>query len=71
MNTQSAAALSSELSAGELIATLAGRWRVLLVAPIMAALIAYGMSYALPKTFVSQTVIIPPQQQNSALTALS
>jgi uncharacterized protein involved in exopolysaccharide biosynthesis len=71
MSAQSAAGLKNELSAGELIATLTGRWRVLLVAPIMAALIAYGLSYALPKTFVSQTVIIPPQQQNSALTALS
>ena len=46
------------------------RWRLLVGIPLLAGALAVGLSYALPKTYTSRTVFLPPQQQQSAATAV-
>jgi uncharacterized protein involved in exopolysaccharide biosynthesis len=48
---------------------LARHWKLLLVGPLVAGLIALGISFAMPKIYTSQTVFLPPQQQQSAAAA--
>jgi uncharacterized protein involved in exopolysaccharide biosynthesis len=45
---------------------LAQHWKLLLLAPLLAGLLAFGVSFALPKTYLSRTLFVPPQQQQSA-----
>jgi uncharacterized protein involved in exopolysaccharide biosynthesis len=44
----------------------AERWRVLVAAPLVVALVAFGLTFLLPKTFKSRTVFLPPQQQQQS-----
>lgn len=45
---------------------LARAWKLLIVAPVVGALAAYGVSFLLTPVFTSRTSIMPPQQQQSA-----
>jgi uncharacterized protein involved in exopolysaccharide biosynthesis len=45
---------------------LAQRWKLLVLGPLLAGLLAFGISFALPKTYLSRTLFVPPQQQQSA-----
>jgi uncharacterized protein involved in exopolysaccharide biosynthesis len=45
-------------------------WRVVLLAPLLAGALAVGLSFLLPKSFVSKTLLVPPQQPASASSAL-
>ena len=50
---------------------LAG-WKWALAAALAGAALGYGLSYALPKSYTARTVLLPPQQQQSAaVTALA
>jgi uncharacterized protein involved in exopolysaccharide biosynthesis len=44
---------------------LAQHWKLLLLGPLLAALLALGLSYLIPVTYTSRTVFLPPQQQQS------
>jgi uncharacterized protein involved in exopolysaccharide biosynthesis len=41
-------------------------WKLLVVAPLLAGVVALGGTYLVRPTFTSRTVFLPPQQQQSA-----
>lgn len=45
---------------------LAQRWRLLLVAPLAAGILAVACSYLVKPTYTARTSFLPPQQQQSA-----
>jgi len=54
----------------ELAVPLAEHWRLLLVGPIVAGLIAYGVAWMIPPTYTAKTTFLPPQQQQTAASAM-
>ena len=50
----------------ELLAVLSARWRLLVVAPVIAGLLAFGAAFLIKPTFTARTVFLPPQQPQSA-----
>jgi uncharacterized protein involved in exopolysaccharide biosynthesis len=44
-------------------------WKTVVLAPLLAGLVALGITYLIPKTYTSRTVFLPPQQQQSAAAA--
>lgn len=50
----------------DLAVPLAKHWKLLVMGPLAAALVALGITFLLPKIYTSRTVFLPPQQQNSA-----
>lgn len=50
----------------DLALPIAQHWRLLLLGPFVAGLLALGISFLMPKTYTSRTVFLPPQQQQSA-----
>ena len=54
----------------ELAVPLAESWKLLLIGPIVAGLIAYGITWLIPPTYTATTTFLPPQQQQSAANAL-
>ncbi|MDE2299133.1 MAG: lipopolysaccharide biosynthesis protein, partial [Burkholderiales bacterium] len=60
------------LSLLDLAIPLAEHWRLLVIGPLLAGLVALGITYLIKPTFTARTVFIPPQQQQSvAASALS
>jgi uncharacterized protein involved in exopolysaccharide biosynthesis len=55
----------------DLALPLVQQWKLLVLGPLLAGLVALGISFMLPKTYQSTTVFVPPQQQNTAATAIS
>ena len=53
----------------DLALPLVQRWKLLVLGPLLVGLVAFGLSYAIPKTFLSKTMFVPPQQQQSAAAA--
>ena len=48
------------------------RWKLLLVAPLLAALLVLSISFLMPHIYTAQTSFLPPQQQQSSgLSALA
>jgi tyrosine-protein kinase Etk/Wzc len=60
---------SDDLSAGDLIAMLRARWRLLVIAPLLAGLVALGATFLMPKIYTATSRILPPQQ-NQGLAAM-
>jgi len=54
----------------ELAVPLAEHWKLLLIGPIVAGLIAYGVAFLIPATYTARTTFLPPQQQQSAASAM-
>jgi uncharacterized protein involved in exopolysaccharide biosynthesis len=50
----------------DLALPLVQHWKLLVLGPLAAGLIALGISFAMPKIYTSRTVFLPPQQQQSA-----
>jgi uncharacterized protein involved in exopolysaccharide biosynthesis len=50
----------------DLALPLVQHWKLLVLGPLLVGLVALGLSYAIPKTYLSKTVFVPPQQQQSA-----
>lgn len=44
-------------------------WRFLLFIPLLVGILAYGVSFLIPKTYLSTTTFLPPQQQTSSALA--
>jgi uncharacterized protein involved in exopolysaccharide biosynthesis len=61
-----------EIDTLDLLAVLVSRWRLLLVAPILAGAAAIGLTFLIKPTFTARTTFLPPQQQqNAAASALA
>jgi len=50
----------------DLALPLLQHWKLLVLAPLLAGLVALGITYLIKPTFTSRTVFLPPQQQQSA-----
>lgn len=60
------------IDVGALIRPAVRSWRVLMLTGLAGAAVGYGGSFALPKAYTARTVLLPPQQQQSAaVTALA
>lgn len=53
----------------DLALPLVQHWKLLLLGPLVVGLAALGITFAIPKTYLSKTVFVPPQQQQSAAAA--
>lgn len=56
---------------GAAAAILKQRWRIVLLTPTVAAAAALGITFIVKPTFTAATTFLPPQQQNSATSALA
>jgi uncharacterized protein involved in exopolysaccharide biosynthesis len=54
------------LSLLDLAIPLAEHWKLLVIGPLLAGLVALGVTYLIKPTFTARTVFLPPQQQQSA-----
>ena len=50
----------------DLALPLLQHWKLLVIGPLLAGLLALGVTYLIKPTFTSRTVFLPPQQQQSA-----
>ncbi len=67
-----AEAMDSGLSFSEAVALIASRWKLLLLAPLAAALLALAATFLVAPTFTATTTFLPPQQsQSGAASALA
>ncbi|MFC3149139.1 Wzz/FepE/Etk N-terminal domain-containing protein [Piscinibacterium candidicorallinum] len=57
---------SGEVGLIEVVEALLERWKLLVIAPIVAGCAALGVAFLVPPTFTARTLIMPPQQQQSA-----
>jgi uncharacterized protein involved in exopolysaccharide biosynthesis len=57
------------LSLLDLALPLAQHWKLLLIAPLLASVVALGVTYLMKPIYTSRTVFLPPQQQQSAAAA--
>jgi uncharacterized protein involved in exopolysaccharide biosynthesis len=57
------------LSLLDLALPLAQHWKLLLIAPLLAGLVALGVTYLMTPIYTSRTVFLPPQQQQSTAAA--
>jgi uncharacterized protein involved in exopolysaccharide biosynthesis len=57
----------------DLMLPILRHWKLLLAGPIVAGLVALGITYLIPKTYTARTVFLPPQppQQNAAASAIA
>ncbi len=69
MTDSTAVRVAPVTSAGSGLDTLAAvlrRWRLLVVGPVLIGGMALAVSFTLPKVYLATTVILPPQQAQSA-----
>ena len=52
-----------EISLLDLLQVVVENLRLLVLGPLVAGLVALGMSYQIPPTYTAKTVFMPPQQQ--------
>ena len=55
-----------EISLLDLLQVVADNLRLLVLGPLLAGLLALGISFAIPPTYTATTKFMPPQQQQSA-----
>jgi uncharacterized protein involved in exopolysaccharide biosynthesis len=55
-----------EASLLDIALPLARHWKLLLVGPVVAGVLALAITFLIPNTYTSRTVFMPPQQQQSA-----
>ena len=60
-----------EISLLDLLAVLAENARLLIFGPLLAGIVALGISFLITPTFTARTTILPPQQQQSSLGMLA
>ncbi|MBQ0941870.1 lipopolysaccharide biosynthesis protein [Ideonella sp. 4Y16] len=70
ISPEALSAADREWSALDLALVLSRRLRLLVLAPLTVAVIAFGATYLMPLTFTAHAQILPPQQQGSAASAL-
>ena len=52
-----------------LLTILVARWRLFLVVPLLAAVLAFGATFLIKPTYTARTMFLPPQQPQSAGTS--
>jgi len=57
---------ADEFSLLDLATMLAQYWRILLFGPLVCGVVALGIAFIWPSTYTAKSVILPPQQQQSA-----
>jgi uncharacterized protein involved in exopolysaccharide biosynthesis len=62
-------AASQHVAEPDLLRLLVTNWRLALFGPLSVGLLAFGVAFLIPKTYLSRAVIIPPLQQQSMATA--
>jgi len=56
----------------DVLTTLVARWRLLLILPLCAGILAVGITFLIKPTYTARTSFLPPQeQQSSAMSALA
>lgn len=63
------AATAAGMSGMDLLIVLVERWKLLLIVPLLCGAIALGGTYLVKPTFTATTVLLPPQQPQSAAVA--
>lgn len=53
----------------DLLVVLAQRWKLLIAGPLLAGLVALGLTYLVAPVYTATTVLLPPQQTQSAASA--
>lgn len=53
------------------VVAIARSWKLLLAAPLISGCLALGATYLITPTFTARSSFLPPQQQNSAASALA
>ena len=66
--TPAAAESSSQFDS---VVAIARSWKLLLAAPLISGCLALGATYLITPTFTARSSFLPPQQQNSAASALA
>lgn len=61
---------ASEINIADLLRALNRRKKLVIGLPLMSAVVAAGVSFALPKTYQANTNLLPPQSSQSGNTAL-
>lgn len=54
------------ISFRELVSIFGAHWRMLVAAPLVAGVAAFGIAFFVPPTFTAKTIFLPPQQQQTA-----
>lgn len=54
----------------DVLVTLGRHWRVVVLVPLLVGVAAVGLSFAIPKTYLSRTLFVPPQQAQSSASAM-
>ena len=62
---QSPGQIDRGLTAIDALIALAERWRLLVLAPLAAGLLALGVAFLITPTYTAQTTLLSPQQQQS------
>jgi uncharacterized protein involved in exopolysaccharide biosynthesis len=62
---------TDEISLLDIALVFAENWRVLVILPLAAGLVALGISFLIPPTYTAVTRILPPVQQQSTSAALA
>jgi uncharacterized protein involved in exopolysaccharide biosynthesis len=70
MDHQATGPEESEISLLDLLQIVVDNLRLLVVGPLLAGLLALGVSFAIPPTFTASTSFMPPQQQASGAASL-
>lgn len=60
-----------EISLLDLALVLAENWKLLVFGPLVAGLVALGISFIIPPTFTAKTSVMTPQQQQGAAAMLA
>jgi tyrosine-protein kinase Etk/Wzc len=61
---------ADEISLLDLLTTVAGSWRLLLIGPLLVGLCALGWSYTIPPSYTAVTKFLPPQQQQGSAASM-
>ncbi len=70
LGAQTAAEGDDEISLLDLLQVVADNLRLLILGPLVAGLLALGISFAITPTFTATTKFLPPQQQQSSAAAM-
>ncbi len=60
-----------EPSAIDTLIAVVARWRLLVAAPLLAGVLALGITYLIAPTYTARTSFLPPQQQGGAASAIA
>ncbi|MCA0177913.1 MAG: lipopolysaccharide biosynthesis protein [Proteobacteria bacterium] len=62
-------AFDDTISLDDVVRPLIKDWKLLFFLPLLVGALAYGLSFLIPKTYLSTTTFLPPQQQTSSALA--